>query len=279
MKTARLSVLATTLVASIASAQQPSWLRDRGPGQPTSMFGTYIQKGQLLLYPFAEYYYDRNYEYKPEELGYLLDRDFRGKFTGAEGLIFAAYGITDWLAIELEAAVITAKLEKSSSDPSPIPSPLKASGVGDIEGQLRMRLARETSGRPEIFSYLEAVSPRNRYKPLIATPAWEYKLGSGISKGTSIGTFTMRAAVEYNTTDAVIEPGEFALEYVRRVSDRLLVYTGIEGVQDEIAWIGELQVRLTDRAVLKLNNAIGVTSKATDWAPEVGLMFTLPRRR
>jgi hypothetical protein len=27
--------------------------------------------------------------------------------------------------------------------------------------------------------------------------------------------------------------------------------------------------------VLKLNNALGVTPKATDWAPEIGVMFRL----
>ncbi|MGE5860715.1 MAG: hypothetical protein ACM34J_09190, partial [Ignavibacteria bacterium] len=36
----------------------PEYLKDRGPGIPTSMFGTYIKKGELLLYPFFEYYYD-----------------------------------------------------------------------------------------------------------------------------------------------------------------------------------------------------------------------------
>jgi hypothetical protein len=50
----------------------------RGSGQPTSMFGTYIRKGELLIYPFFEYYRDHNFEYKPAELGYGLDRDFRG---------------------------------------------------------------------------------------------------------------------------------------------------------------------------------------------------------
>jgi hypothetical protein len=33
----------------------PEWLRDRGEGLPTSMFGTYIRKGEFLLYPFFEY--------------------------------------------------------------------------------------------------------------------------------------------------------------------------------------------------------------------------------
>ena len=38
----------------------PAWLRDRGDGVSSSMFGTYIQKGQLLVYPFFEYYLDND---------------------------------------------------------------------------------------------------------------------------------------------------------------------------------------------------------------------------
>jgi hypothetical protein len=42
--------------------------------------------------------------------------------------------------------------------------------------------------------------------------------------------------------------------------------------------IGEAQVFLTPNIFLKLNDAFGATSKATDWAPEVGLMFSFPTR-
>jgi hypothetical protein len=34
-----------------------------------------------------------------------------------------------------------------------------------------------------------------------------------------------------------------------------------------------VQVALGRNAVLKLNNAFGLTSKATDWAPEIGVLF------
>ena len=74
------------------------------------MFGTYVRRGELLVYPFFEYYRDRNLEYKPVQLGYGLDQDFRGKYRASEGLLFTAYGLTDWLAVELEAAVIKATL-------------------------------------------------------------------------------------------------------------------------------------------------------------------------
>ena len=40
--------------------------------------------------------------------------------------------------------------------------------------------------------------------------------------------------------------------------------------------ITEAQLRVTDFIFLKLNNAFGITSKATDWAPEMGIMVSLP---
>ncbi|MGH2611388.1 MAG: hypothetical protein ACRDHF_20110, partial [Tepidiformaceae bacterium] len=116
-----------------AQTELPVYLRDRGTGLPTSMFGTFIQRGHVLLYPFFEYYHDDDFEYKPAELGYGLDQDFRGKYRASEGLIFVGYGLTDWLAIEFEAAVITATLEKSPSDTSATPAKIEESGLGDVE--------------------------------------------------------------------------------------------------------------------------------------------------
>jgi hypothetical protein len=34
---------------------RPTYLEDRGTGIPTSMFGTYVRRGELLVYPFFEY--------------------------------------------------------------------------------------------------------------------------------------------------------------------------------------------------------------------------------
>ncbi len=52
--------------------------RDRGPGQPLSMFGTYISKGELVVYPFFEYYRDHDYEYEAGELGFEGTTELRG---------------------------------------------------------------------------------------------------------------------------------------------------------------------------------------------------------
>lgn len=268
----------STLVATspeILRAQSDTlfWrLRDRGPGIPTSMFGTSVGARELLVYPFFEYYRDRNAEYSPQELGYVLDEDFRGKFRASEGLIFLGYGVSDRLALELEAAVITAWQEKSPDDPTAMPSRLEESGLGDVEGQVRWRWNRETEHRPEYFSYFETVLPLQKSKKLIGTPEWEFKLGTGVVRGFKWGTTTLRTAIEYDEGSVAL--GEMAIEYLKRVSARLRVLAAVEGTQDEVELITETQWSLRRNLVLKLNNAFGVTSKATDWAPEVGLLFS-----
>ena len=285
-RVASLSVL--VLAAGMASfpkvshAQQdglPVHLRDRGPGLPTSMFGTYIQKRELLIYPFFEYYFDNDIEYKPAELGFGLEEDYQGRFRASEGILFLGYGLADWLAIEFEAAVIDASLEKDPNDPSATPDKIEESGVGDVEGQLRLRWVKEKDGRPELFSYFEAVSPQQRNKLLIGTPDWELKAGIGLIKGSPWGTLTVRAAGEYLVEDSTLDFGEYAVEYLKRLSPVWRLYLGVEGTQDEASLITEAQWHITDYAFLKLNNGVAITSKATDWAPEIGIMFTFPPRK
>jgi hypothetical protein len=272
---------ALTLAALEATAARMSFAqatdarsRDRGPGIPTSMFGTYIQRGELLVYPFFEYYRDNDAEYSPDELGYGLDADFRGRFRASEALLFLGYGVSDRLAVELEAAVITATQTKAPDDPTTMPSRVKESGLGDVEGQLRWRWNRETARRPEVFSYFETVFPLQKRKALIGTQDWELKLGTGIVRGFSWGTTTVRAAVEYDAAEGTAALGEYAVEYLKRVSPRLRVLAAIEGSEDEVELITEAQWSVRRNLVVKLNNAFGATSKATDWAPEIGIMFS-----
>lgn len=271
--------MALTNPPQARAEELPAYLRDRGTGLPVSMFGTYIRKGELLFYPFYEHYRDNDFEYKPAELGYGLDADFRGRYRANEGLIFLGYGITDWLAVEFEAAVIKATLEKAGGDPSATPAKIEESGSGDVEGQLRFRLLREGERRPEVFGFFEAVSPQQRHKVLIGTPDWEFKLGAGVIKGFLFGTVTLRAAVDYSVDESKAELGEFAVEYLRRLSPAWRVFLALEGSQDEGSLIAEAQYHFTDSIFLKLNSGFGITSKAIDWAPEVGVMFSLPLYR
>jgi hypothetical protein len=258
----------------------PDRLRDRGDGLPTSMFGTYIRRKELLLYPFFEYYRDSDFEYTPSELGAGGDEDFRGRYRANEGLLFLAYGITDNLAVEFEAAVISASLDKSPADFSALPPRIEESGIGDIEGQIRWRWNRETDKRPEVFSYAEVVFPHQRDKVLIGTPGWELKYGMGLVRGFRWGTMTARAAVEYDeASSSHFDGGEYAVEYLRRLSPAWRVYAGLEGTQDELSLIGEVHWFVTPNIFVKINNGVGLTSKATDWAPEIGVVFSVGRNR
>jgi len=283
MRTASLMVGCIFALAGVCSAEWHSHLdtaelpkhrRDRGTGLPLSSFGTYIQQGQLIVYPFFEYYYDHDSEYSPNELGQTLDKDFKGKYTASEVLIFLAYGFTDRFAIELEAAYIDATLEKSPDDPTPLANKTQESGIGDVEGQLRWRWNKESETRPEFFTYFETVGPTADKGSLIGTSDWQFKLGSGLVRGYSWGTVTARGAMEYDLSEEKIALGEVALEYLRRLNDRWRAYVGFEGTQDEVELLTEAQWHVSRHAFVKLNSGFGITPKATDWAPEVGVLFS-----
>lgn len=278
-----LAVSASLLIHAPAAAQQPAesapWLRDRGPGLPTSMFATFIQKNELIVYPFFEAYVDDDFEYKPEELGATGDVDYRGRFRAREGLLLLAYGLTERVAVEFEIAGISATLDKAPGDPSALPSRLHASGLGDVEGQVRWRWNRESATRAEVFSFAEFVVPHAKDKPLIGTPGMEVKFGTGLVRGFSWGTILARASVEYEGgSSSQFDSGEYAVEFVRRLNQRFRIYAGLEGTQDEVSAIGELQWHLTPHVIGKAGSGFGVTSKATDFAPEIGILFSIPLR-
>ncbi|HEX9640031.1 MAG TPA: hypothetical protein VGB13_01815 [Candidatus Krumholzibacteria bacterium] len=193
--------------------------------------------------------------------------------SGRHSLLFLGYGITDRLAVEAEAAVITAKQFKAGDDPSGMPSRIEESGLGDVESQLRWRWAEENESRPEIFSYYETVFPLQKDKLLIGTSDWELKFGTGVVKGYSWGTITLRLAGEYSRDEQKFDLGEYAVEYLRRVNDKFRFYIGAEGNQDELELINDLQFHIFPNGFIRINNSFGATSKATDWAPEVGILF------
>ena len=68
--------------------------------------------------------------------------------------------------------------------------------------------------------------------------------------------------------------GEYAAEYLKRLSPKLRVLVAVEGDQDEVEQITEAQWFIRRNIYIKLNNSFGLTSKATDWAPELGVMFS-----
>lgn len=192
---------------------------------------------------------------------------------------FGAYGITDNLAVEWETAVIRASLEKAPADLSALPARIEESGLGDVEGQVRWRWRRETARRPELFSYAEVAIPHHKDKLLIGTPGVELKVGTGVVRGFGWGTVTARAAVEYaEASSSHFDIGEYAVEYLKRLSPAWRVYVGVEATQDELSLIAEAQWHFSRNAFLRLNNGLGLTSKATDWSPEIGIVFAVPLR-
>ncbi len=262
------------LVAEEYTTELPVYLRDRGASMPTSMFGTYIQKGEFLLYPFWEYYYNPDEEYKPAELGYGVDQDFTSEFRANESLIFACYGFTDRFNVELEAAHISAELNKAPNDFSAMPDDLEEQGLGDVQTMLNYMWRHETPRGLGAFSFFETVYPFNKNKPLTGTSDFELKLGQGVIKGYSWGTMKARITGEYILAEKKAELGEVAVEYLKRVHRNWRVAMAVEGFQDEIELISEVQYHLIkDRLYMKFNNATGLTSKAPDWAPEYGIMI------
>ncbi len=262
---------------SIAADELPAYLRDRGPGIRTSIFGTYVRHREVLVSPFVEFYIDDDFEYKPAELGYDLDQDFFGKYRATEGLLFLAWGVTDRLAIEFEAAAITAELTTGRDDPS-TPEKISQSGLGDVQMQLDYTVLKETATRPEVFSYFEVVFPSNKDELLIGTSDFELKAGGGVTRGFRWGTVTGRLSVAHARSEGTTELGEWAFEYLKRISPKWRVYGGVEGTQDEVELILEAQWHVSDRVYLRFNNGFGLTAKATDFAPDLGIVFSFGGR-
>lgn len=272
----QLILIAVLLQPTVSFAQEeiPVYLSDRGTGIPVSQFGTYIRKGELLIYPFYEYYQDSNLEYEPAEFGFSSNKELRGRYRANEGLIFIGYGISDQLAFEFEAGIISAKLYKSEVDNSGLPGELKESGLSDVEGQFRWRWNKENFDVPEFFNYFEFVFPTGEKNSLIGTSSWEFKLGAGVIKGFIWGTVTFRAAVDYTVEEKKVEVGEYAFEYLKRISNHFLFFIMLEGSQDEVEVVPELQWHISSSVFLKANTGFGITSKATDFAPEIGIMIS-----
>jgi len=279
----RFAVVTALLVyapATLFAQEQelPSFLKDRGTGVAASMFGTYIRKGDLIIYPYWEYYVDHNREYKPQELGYGLDQDFFGRYRESEYLFFLAYGLTDFLAVQTELAWATASLNKSSADPSAMPSRIRESGLTSFETQLRWRGWRETERRPELWGYVDVVYPINKSKRILGADGWDIEPGIGLTRGLGWGTVTVRGSILYESASSThFQAGEYAIEYLKRLSPAWRIFAAVQGAGgvDEVSLITEAQWHISPRVFIRFNQEIGLTSLATDWEPQLGVLFTL----
>jgi hypothetical protein len=258
-----------------ADAGRP-YLSDRGPGIATSMFGTYVAPGERLLYPFYEYTRSSSFQYHPSELGSVGTQDYLGRFTEREALLWFSYGVSDRLSFEVEGAVHSrATFTKAPNDTSGLPARFSESGLGDVEGQVRWRWRAETAERPELYSFVEVVLPSQRSKHLIGTSDWETVLGFGILRGFRWGTIGGRVTLHYDRSDpeAALEPGEYAFDYIKRISPKWRWVASLEGEAEDMSLIGEAQWSFARRAFLKINCGFGVAGKAPDVAPEIGVMI------
>jgi hypothetical protein len=261
--------------AGAGAASAPPYLEDRGDGIPTSMFGTYVRDGEILLYPFYEYTTNSGAEYKPSELGFTGDEDFFGEQTEHEALIFLGYGISDRLAVEFEAALwASSELQKDPNDVSGVPERIEESGLGDVEAQVRWIWTKETATRPMLYSFWEVAFPLQKNKLILGTQDWETVLAFGAVRGFRWGTLNGRMSIKYDAEDGQVEPGDYAIEYLKRTSPRWRWVGTLEGEDDELSLIGEAQLTVGRRAFLKLNCGFGLTQKAPDFAPEVGVVFS-----
>ena len=261
---------------------EPGYLRDRGAGVASSLTGIYIQKGELLVHPFFEYVRDHNREYQPKDFGVGPDVDFRGRSRRQAGQLFLGYGVTDWLALEFEGAYLRETLRKSPRDTFPTPTKIEESGITDLEAQVRLRPLRETARRPEVFAFLEVTARAQARKLLIGDPDWDLRPGIGLTRGFSWGTLTARVTGEYNRAGKNLDFGEVALGYLKRLHPAWRVYLGIEGgeggAMDEWELIPSVQWSPLPAILVRLESPLGLSSKAADWSPQFGLVFTRPAR-
>jgi hypothetical protein len=257
--------------------EEGPWLADRGPGIPTSLFGTYITKGEFLVYPFYEYTKNTSEEYDPTELGGIYDgkEEFMGTLVEHEFLLFLAYGISDWVHIELEGALFTeGTFTTAPDDPSNLPDQIVESGLGDVESQIRWRYTKESAKKPEYYSFFEVVFPLQPDNVVVGTSDWEYAAGFGVIKGFGWGTLNGRVSLKYDEVDRQVEAGEFAIEYLKRLNPKWRMVGTLEGEDDEISIIGEAQLFLNPKTFFKFNCGFGITEKAPNIAPEIGIMFS-----
>jgi len=274
-----LFALAAPVPWAAAEDALPVYLQDRGEGVTTSLFGTYVRGGELLVYPFYEFYSFSDEPYSGEDLEISDDEEeYSGRLRAHEAILFFAYGITDDLAIELESKLYEkASLKRASNDmTSGLTDKFSESqSFGALQAQLRWRVLRETENRPEVYTWVEIDHPLKKEKVLVGSADWEGAIGIGFVKGFRWGTITPRASLGYSKEDDKWGAGEWAVEYLKRVSDHWRLVATVEGEADkEISLIGEVQYSIAPRAVLKLNSGFGVHGPAPDFAPEVGIIFS-----
>jgi hypothetical protein len=270
-------LLALSAPAPLA-AEAADPLADRPEGIPSSLLGTYIRPRELLVYPFFEYTRHNKFEYKPSDLGVSgpgSDDEFRGKTVEREYLLFVAYAFSDSLALEFESALHSSiDFTRAGDDRRGTPDKFRESGLGDTEVNLRWRYAKESARLPDTTFFLKTVFPLQKDKKLLGSRDWEVETGAVLTKGYSFGTLAVRGALGWSSGDRKLDLTEWGIDYVKRLDSKWRLALSLEGQQtDEVSVIGELQYAIAKNALLKLNLGLGITEKAANVAPEIGLLL------
>ena len=257
--------------------QLPVYFHDRGKGMWTSLFGTYIQKHELLIYPFFEYSYQHDFEYPSSDPGFNGDQTYRSKYKQGEYLVYLGYAINNWMGVEFESGVYTS-IKKASADTSKVPTTYKETGFGDTQIEFNFRLLTETSNRPDVFAYQEFDLPFQKNKHITGKQELQSKSGVGLSKGFSFGTLTSRFAIIWAPQAGTVKIGEYSLEYLKRISPVVRIYSGFEGTNlGELEYFAEVQPHFGKRkdSFIRLNDGIGLTNQTLDHLPEIGVLISL----
>ena len=108
----------------------------------------------------------------------------------------------------------------------------------------------------------------------------EAELGVGRTRGYRWGTLTARVSGAYEgASSSHFDFGEYAVEYLKRLSPSWRVFAAVQGQSDEISLITEAQWHLGRHVFIRFNQELGLTSRATDWEPQLGIFFTVPTSR
>jgi hypothetical protein len=139
------------------------------------------------------------------------------------------------------------------------------------------RWLTESGGRPEVVTYAQVRVPHNRDDLLTGTPDWVINAGVGATRGSSWGTVTLRAAVEYDAGSASrTDWGQVALEYLKRISPHMTVLGSVQMNEgDEGSLFGQLQWRVSPDFVVQLGSGVGLTTRAIDWAPQLSFVIQM----
>ena len=264
----------------------PDFLRDRGPGVPTSLFDIYVARHELDVVPFFAYLDNQGFQYSPDELGVPGEETYRAKVRTEQGVLFLAYGVSDSVSVGLTVAAGGATFHKSSADPTAVPATIDESGLSELRPEVTWRFLTETERRPELFAFMTVGLPHSKDKYLVGLDGWLLKPGLGVAKGFSWGTLVARFGFEYDTSSASpLDFGAWMVEAQRRFSPKWWASAGFEGVTggpynlDEVYLTGEVVWEPKPGFGVRLRPQLGLTRYTKGWGIEVGFVFRLGRSR